>query len=83
MFALVHISYRYHTNFLAYSSIASDIPHTVLLLLIFLMAERAAFFYGTLMHPKILKAVIQNDGAHLKVCPAVLLVSNYDYTDRR
>ncbi|KAF8905110.1 hypothetical protein CPB84DRAFT_1960658 [Gymnopilus junonius] len=38
--------------------------------------EHAAFFYGTLMHPKILKAVIKNEGAHLKVCPAVLL----DYT---
>ncbi|PPQ64595.1 hypothetical protein CVT26_001993 [Gymnopilus dilepis] len=37
---------------------------------------RSAFFYGTLMHPKILKAVIKNDGPHLKVCPAVLL----DYT---
>lgn len=32
-----------------------------------------AFFYGTLMHPKILKAVIKNDGSHLQLCPAVLL----------
>ncbi|KAF8199547.1 hypothetical protein BJ912DRAFT_949375 [Pholiota molesta] len=32
-----------------------------------------AFFYGTLMHPKILKAVIKNDGSHLQLCPAVIL----------
>jgi hypothetical protein len=35
----------------------------------------SAFFYGTLMHPKILKRVIANDGSHLQLCPAVLLVS--------
>ncbi|KAF9450918.1 hypothetical protein P691DRAFT_725187 [Macrolepiota fuliginosa MF-IS2] len=35
-----------------------------------------AFFYGTLMHPKILKRVIGNDGGHLEICPAVLM----DYT---
>ncbi|KDR76275.1 hypothetical protein GALMADRAFT_67824 [Galerina marginata CBS 339.88] len=40
------------------------------------MREYTAFFYGTLMHPKILKAVIQNDGEHLKLCSALLL----DYT---
>ncbi|KAI0028989.1 hypothetical protein K488DRAFT_57368 [Vararia minispora EC-137] len=33
----------------------------------------SAFFYGTLMHPKILKRVIGNDGSHLFICPAVLL----------
>ncbi|KAJ7650219.1 hypothetical protein FB45DRAFT_887303 [Roridomyces roridus] len=33
----------------------------------------SAFFYGTLMHPKILQRVIGNDGAHLQICPAVLL----------
>ncbi|KAJ7285018.1 hypothetical protein C8J57DRAFT_1290165 [Mycena rebaudengoi] len=33
----------------------------------------SAFFYGTLMHPKILKRVIGNDGTHLEICPAVLL----------
>ncbi|KAK7452703.1 hypothetical protein VKT23_012105 [Stygiomarasmius scandens] len=33
----------------------------------------SAFFYGTLMHPKILKLVIQNDGSHLSIAPAVLL----------
>ncbi|EPQ52835.1 hypothetical protein GLOTRDRAFT_46720 [Gloeophyllum trabeum ATCC 11539] len=33
----------------------------------------AAFFYGTLLHPKILKRVIGNDGSHLQICPAVLL----------
>ncbi|RDB25796.1 hypothetical protein Hypma_006604 [Hypsizygus marmoreus] len=36
----------------------------------------SAFFYGTLMHPKVLKRVIKNDGSHLEICPAVLL----DYT---
>lgn len=34
----------------------------------------SAFFYGTLLHPKVLKRVIGNDGSHLKICPAVLLV---------
>jgi hypothetical protein len=38
-------------------------------------APYTAFFYGTLMHPKILKRVIRSDGAHLEICPAVLLVS--------
>ncbi|KAI9511123.1 hypothetical protein F5148DRAFT_1274448 [Russula earlei] len=32
----------------------------------------AAFFYGTLMHPKILKRVLHNDGSHLKICAAIL-----------
>ncbi|PPQ67519.1 hypothetical protein CVT25_006060 [Psilocybe cyanescens] len=35
--------------------------------------SHTAFFYGTLMHPKVLKSVIHNDGAHLELCPAVLL----------
>jgi hypothetical protein len=35
----------------------------------------SAFFYGTLLHPKILRRVIGNDGTHLEICPAVLLVS--------
>ena len=38
-----------------------------------------AFFYGTLLHPKVLKRVIGNDGAHLKICPAVLLVKHQSY----
>ena len=38
------------------------------------MKEYTAFFYGTLMHPKILKAVIRNDGSHLRICSAVILV---------
>jgi hypothetical protein len=43
------------------------------------MLETAkAFFYGTLMHPEVLKRVIGNDGAHLEICPAVLMVSNLD-----
>ncbi|CAA7267028.1 unnamed protein product [Cyclocybe aegerita] len=37
------------------------------------MPEYTAFFYGTLMHPKILMRVIANDGHHLRLCPAVLL----------
>ncbi|KAI0322579.1 hypothetical protein OF83DRAFT_1161124 [Amylostereum chailletii] len=32
-----------------------------------------AFFYGTLMHPKILQRVIGNDGSHLEICPALLM----------
>ena len=38
-------------------------------------AGHSAFFYGILMHPKILLGVISNDGSHLKLSPAVLLVS--------
>lgn len=34
----------------------------------------SAFFYGTLMHPKILKRVLRNDASHLQICPAVLMV---------
>ncbi|KAH6909096.1 hypothetical protein BKA70DRAFT_1371768 [Coprinopsis sp. MPI-PUGE-AT-0042] len=37
------------------------------------MTTSDAFFYGTLMHPKILKHIIRNDGSHLQFCPAVLL----------
>ncbi|EIW84373.1 hypothetical protein CONPUDRAFT_142687 [Coniophora puteana RWD-64-598 SS2] len=36
----------------------------------------SAFFYGTLIHPDILRRVIGNDGSHLQVCPAIL----FDYT---
>ncbi|KAG1729660.1 uncharacterized protein EDB91DRAFT_1159188 [Suillus paluster] len=36
----------------------------------------SAFFYGTLMHPEILKRVIGNDGNQLQMCSALLL----DYT---
>lgn len=32
----------------------------------------SAFFYGTLLHPKVLKRVINNNGDHLKIAPAVL-----------
>ncbi|KDQ57333.1 hypothetical protein JAAARDRAFT_35959 [Jaapia argillacea MUCL 33604] len=34
---------------------------------------KSAFFYGTLLHPTILKRVIGNDGSHLEICPAILL----------
>lgn len=34
----------------------------------------SAFFYGTLMHPKILKRVLHNDASHLQICPAILMV---------
>ncbi|KAI0833391.1 hypothetical protein BC628DRAFT_16836 [Trametes gibbosa] len=33
----------------------------------------SAFFYGTLMHPAILRRVIGHDGGELEICPAVLL----------
>ncbi|KAH9020465.1 hypothetical protein EDB85DRAFT_2004780 [Lactarius pseudohatsudake] len=36
----------------------------------------SAFFYGTLMHPKVLKRVLENDASHLKICPSILM----DYT---
>ena len=36
--------------------------------------DTSAFFYGTLMHPQILRRVLQNDGAHLRICPAILFV---------
>ncbi|KAG2149077.1 uncharacterized protein EDB93DRAFT_1143515 [Suillus bovinus] len=45
----------------------------------------SAFFYGTLMHPEILKRVIGNDGSQLQMCPALLpdytrhQVKNEDY----
>jgi hypothetical protein len=42
-----------------------------------------AFFYGTLMHPEILKRVIGNDGSHLEICPAVLMASNLDVHNDR
>ncbi|KDN48710.1 hypothetical protein RSAG8_02697, partial [Rhizoctonia solani AG-8 WAC10335] len=32
----------------------------------------SAFFYGTLMHPAVLKRVIGNDASHLQATPAVL-----------
>ncbi|KAI0306310.1 hypothetical protein B0F90DRAFT_1808046 [Multifurca ochricompacta] len=32
----------------------------------------SGFFYGTLMHPKILKRVLNNDASHLSICPAIL-----------
>ncbi len=35
-----------------------------------------AFFYGTLMHPKILRRVIGHAGLNVRVCPAILT----DYT---
>jgi hypothetical protein len=40
------------------------------------LAMTSAFFYGTLMHPKILKRVLHNDASHLKICPSILS----DYT---
>lgn len=39
------------------------------------MATYSAFFYGTLMHPKVLQRVIGVGGKHLQIAPAVLLVS--------
>jgi len=34
----------------------------------------SAFFYGILLHPKILKRVLNNDASHLQICPAILTV---------
>ncbi|KAH8989163.1 hypothetical protein EDB86DRAFT_2944171 [Lactarius hatsudake] len=45
----------------------------------------SAFFYGALMHPRILKRVLENDASHLKICPSILSdymrhkVKNADY----
>lgn len=36
-----------------------------------------AFFYGTLMHPDIIRKVIGNDGSHLRAAPAILQVSRH------
>ncbi|KAI0951314.1 hypothetical protein AcW1_008384 [Taiwanofungus camphoratus] len=33
----------------------------------------SAFFYGTLLHPSILRRVIGHDGEQLEICPALLL----------
>jgi hypothetical protein len=41
----------------------------------------SAFFYGTLMHPKILKRVLHNDASHLQICPAILTVSPFPLGD--
>ncbi|KAH9850314.1 hypothetical protein C2E23DRAFT_836025 [Lenzites betulinus] len=35
--------------------------------------SHSAFFYGTLMHPAILRRVIGHEGSELQICPAVLL----------
>ena len=37
----------------------------------------SAFFYGILIHPKILKRVLDNDASHLQICPAVLTVGPF------
>lgn len=37
----------------------------------------SAFFYGILMHPKILKRVLHNDASHLQICPAILMVGPF------
>ena len=34
-----------------------------------------AFFYGTLLHPAILRRVIGREGQKLEICPALLLVN--------
>ncbi|RPD61226.1 hypothetical protein L226DRAFT_560363 [Lentinus tigrinus ALCF2SS1-7] len=35
--------------------------------------SHSAFFYGTLLHPSILRRVIGHDGGQLQICPALLL----------
>ena len=37
----------------------------------------SAFFYGTLLHPAVLKRVIRSEGVHLEICPAILKVHGY------
>jgi hypothetical protein len=34
----------------------------------------SCFFYGSLLHPAVLKKVLENDAEHLTFCPAVLFV---------
>ncbi|KAI0368638.1 hypothetical protein BV20DRAFT_969010 [Pilatotrama ljubarskyi] len=47
--------------------------------------SHSAFFYGTLLHPAILRRVIGHEGGQLEICPAVLLehtrhkIRNADY----
>ncbi|KAI0359950.1 hypothetical protein OH77DRAFT_1419325 [Trametes cingulata] len=47
--------------------------------------SHSAFFYGTLLHPAILRRVIGHEGRQLEICPAVLLehtrhkIRNADY----
>lgn len=47
------------------------------------MGSKAAFFYGTLLHPMVLKRVIGNDGQHLMICPAILPVSRFELYIKR
>ncbi|PSR75564.1 hypothetical protein PHLCEN_2v9044 [Hermanssonia centrifuga] len=37
----------------------------------------SAFFYGTLLHPSILRRVIGHHGTELEICPALLLHADY------
>ncbi|OSD06492.1 hypothetical protein PYCCODRAFT_1431487 [Trametes coccinea BRFM310] len=47
--------------------------------------SHSAFFYGTLLHPAILRRVIGHEGIQLQLCPAILLdhtrhkIKNADY----
>ncbi|KAI0649205.1 hypothetical protein C8Q79DRAFT_498429 [Trametes meyenii] len=47
--------------------------------------SHSAFFYGTLLHPAILRRVIGHEGTQLEICPAILLehtrhkIRNADY----
>lgn len=47
--------------------------------------EEVAFFYGTLMHPAVLRRVIRHAGDDLQVAPAILKVRNttniYDHIE--
>jgi hypothetical protein len=36
-----------------------------------------AFFYGTLLHPEILRKVLRNKLSHLQIAPAILKVRVY------
>lgn len=37
----------------------------------------SAFFYGILIHPKILKRALNNDASHLRFSPAILTVGPF------
>lgn len=51
-------------------------PRRLTSILLLLNMSHSAFFYGTLLHPAILRRVIGHEGIQLQLCPAILLVSH-------
>jgi hypothetical protein len=45
--------------------------------------SHTCFFYGTLLHPAVIKKVIENDAEHLAFSPAVLFVRDVVSTSSR